>query len=1286
MVKRALLFAGHSANYLARLMFLMTMVLVILGAAIIITLRYWVLPDIERYHDQIESVVAYAIGQKVEVGRISADWNGLRPRLSFSDTRIFDPQGQVALSLPHVENVVGWSSLLTGELRLYSLEIEAPDLLIRRDLQGQMFVAGMPLSSGESSGNLSDWLLHQSHVEIRQGRLTWLDEQRQAPALTLNNVAFSIENGFFEHRFSVKAVPPEALSGPMEVRGNFQGSSFSDLKGWAGELFVQLDYADVGAWKTWVALPRVFRKGKGALRAWVAVDQGRVQQVTADVSLGGVQTRLTEDLPVLDLQKLHGRIGWRELGQGFEVTTRNLVMRTGNGFSLKPTDFYLRLQPLADGHIAGGEVRTNAVDIGSLGSLLEFLPLGEGLKQQWAALDPRGRLADVMLVWQEAADRKLRYEIRGKFDNLAVRHVGRVPGFTGLSGQVDGRDSGGSLVINSRTAKLDAPEYFSEVLAFDKLGGQIGWQRDASGWQIKLNNAEVANDDMEGNLYGTFQLAQGNIPIADLTAHLNRARVEHVARYIPLHTIGDDAHAWLRTGLQDGHAEQVQVRLRGDLRDFPFAQHGEGVFKVQARIRDAVVDFLKPWPRIERGDVDFSMDGGKIEARVNSAVTQGINIQKAVVTIPDMLDKDIRLRVRGEVYDDTANALAYIRKSPVRGFLSGLTDDARATGKGRLNLFLDIPLMRSAETKLQGSYHFDHNDFQLEPYIPTFETFSGDLSFTESAVYAHGSGQVLGGAATLSASTDANGIIGVHLSGHSNVDAWRKVNNVPLAGYFQGGADWRADVEVRGSLVNVAVHSDLAGMTSNLPSPFNKNKGELVPLHFEMKGVTPKQDNITIRCGKLVNAQLQQLQGSDGVWRIARGNIVLGDSGKPTANRDGIWISGTLPYLSMEGWQDVSFGDVSLLPATASTGEMPKIAGVSLEIGTLAGFGVGMNGLHVGGFNRDGALSLQIQSRDANGDVLWQPDGQGKLSIHFKTLSLVEMAEKPGMVAGQSERTTSPSRREMAVPEIEASVDHLNFKGRQLGKLDFMLARHDENVQLKYLHLTNPDASLSADGQWDMTADRTSANLKLAIADAGKILARSGYPDSVQGGSGTLESKLVWQGSPMACNLRSLDGSLRLNSGKGRFLKVNLGAGKLLGVMSLQALPKRVALDFTDIFSEGFQFDSINGNAQIVHGILMTNDFNLAGSTGRVTMKGQVNLNDETQNLHVSVLPNIGDSVSLLAYVGGPVVGTGVLLANKLLRDPLDKLVSFDYNVTGSWEDPKVEKAGQSKPEAAAGK
>jgi len=166
-----------------------------------------------------------------------------------------------------------------------------------------------------------------------------------------------------------------------------------------------------------------------------------------------------------------------------------------------------------------------------------------------------------------------------------------------------------------------------------------------------------------------------------------------------------------------------------------------------------------------------------------------------------------------------------------------------------------------------------------------------------------------------------------------------------------------------------------------------------------------------------------------------------------------------------------------------------------------------------------------------------------------------------------------------------------------------------------------------------------------------------------------------------------LNGTLNLDTGKGRFLKMNPGAGKLLSVLSLQDLPKHVALGFTDVFSEGFQFDNINGKAAIRNGVIDTDDFKIYGSSAKATIKGYVDLNKETQDLKVKILPTLGSSVSLIgAFAISPVVGIGSLIVNKVLGDPLDKLVSFEYNVSGSWNEPSVIKVGRKQPQQETNK
>ena len=230
---------------------------------------------------------------------------------------------------------------------------------------------------------------------------------------------------------------------------------------------------------------------------------------------------------------------------------------------------------------------------------------------------------------------------------------------------------------------------------------------------------------------------------------------------------------------------------------------------------------------------------------------------------------------------------------------------------------------------------------------------------------------------------------------------------------------------------------------------------------------------------------------------------------------------------------------------------------------------------------------------------------------------------------------------------------------------------------------------MSASGLWQFpgsAGERTTLEVKAAAQDVGKYLARFGYPDIVANGTAGLEGALAWAGPLARIDYPSLAGNLTLKAETGQFLKMEPGMGKLLGVLSLQSLPRRLTLDFRDVFSEGFAFDSIAGSAKIVKGVASTEGLAMAGPMASVAIAGTADLARETQDLTVRVVPVVGDSVAIAASLAllNPIIGAGAFLAQRLLKDPLGQMLAFEYHVTGTWEDPKVIKTRD--PQSPAGK
>ena len=1273
MLKTSLRFAWRGLSHLSRIALIGAVLLTLAGGGLVLGLRYWILPDIERYHGIITVSASRAIGQPVSIGKIEADWSGIRPHLLLTDVHILDKQGQTALALERVDNVLSWMSLLTGQVRLHSLELDQPNLVVKRDAQGLLYIAGMVLSDKSSDKNLADWLLHQARIVVRNARITWQDEQRAAPVLAFDQVNLLIENSGFiggigsHHRFALHALPPAELSAQLDVRGDFYGKGFGDLNAWHGQLYTQLDYADVGAWRTWLPLPAGFKRGMGALRGWMDVEAGKVTRLTADLALQNVLAQLADDLSPLDLRTLRGRADWHETAQGLEVSTQKLSLRMNNGLLLQPTDFYLRLATAKGKQPASGEMRANKLDLASLVGMTDYLPLERNLKKQLADFVPKGQVSQMQAKWLGNVDKPEHYDIKARFDQLSMRRAGNLPGFSGLSGEVDGSDTGCTLVLNARKLTLDAPQIMPEPLAFETLTAQGSWRSSGQGMEVKFSNVSVANADIAGNVYGSYQTLPKSPGLIDLTILLTRGAVRHAYRYIPLVALSKETHDWIRTAMLDGQADDFRLRLKGNLNDFPFPENKKGIFQLQMRAKGAAVAYAKDWPRIDNITGELSIRGRRLEVNAPTAMTVGGRLQKVNVVLPDMTSSDLLLQVRGEAVGETARCLDFIQQSPVRGYIDGFTDNMKASGNGKLNLQVNIPLRGSRPPTVSGSYHFADNEVNLGDGVPVLYKTNGDLLFTESSMHTqNASAQILGGPAALEVRSGADGVVKASVRSKTNLDSLRKSTTHPLLRYLHGSSDWEAAITVQKKLTDVLVTSNLAGLSSDLPAPFAKSMNETIPLRFEMQSVTAQQDVLTLQYGELLAAKLLRRE-EGGNWVVKRGTVNFGS----TANwldKEGVWLTGTVPQLSLGGWIGL---------AGASDGmSTVSITGADLMIQHLDAYGYKTNDLHINARNRNGMLTAHLASGEINGRVIWQPQGKGRLVARFRNLSLEKDVMHKPVAADNSDKSATSTE----LPALDLTVDDLTLKGKQFGRLELLAQQHGSDWLLERIRIANPDGALAADGKWHVSGGKaqTQVNLKLEISDAGKFLARFGYPNSVKNGSGKLDGDFAWHGGPWEFSYATLDGALKLDTGKGQFLKIDPGIGKLLGILSLQALPKHVTLDFTDVFSEGFAFDSITGTAQIKQGVLSTNDFRIDGSSAKVTMLGQVDLNRETQNLRIRILPTLGNSVSLLgAFAAGPAVGVGAFIVNKLLREPLDKLVSFEYNVTGTWADPNVVKMGQ---------
>ena len=228
--------------------------------------------------------------------------------------------------------------------------------------------------------------------------------------------------------------------------------------------------------------------------------------------------------------------------------------------------------------------------------------------------------------------------------------------------------------------------------------------------------------------------------------------------------------------------------------------------------------------------------------------------------------------------------------------------------------------------------------------------------------------------------------------------------------------------------------------------------------------------------------------------------------------------------------------------------------------------------------------------------------------------------------------------------------------------------------------MANPDSTLQASGRWrGGAAPLTSLEFTIAATDTGKFLERVGYPGMLKAAGGGARA-VSWQGEPVALDYASLSGKLELDSQEGQFLEIEPGLGKLISLMNLQALPRRVTLDFRDVFSKGFAFDRIVASAQIERGLMTVQEFRMRGSAAEVEMTGETDLARETQNLKLRVVPSLGGGAAAAVAIVNPIAGVAAALATWVLKNLLGQIFAYEYAVTGTWSEPHVEKLTPPRP------
>jgi uncharacterized protein (TIGR02099 family) len=654
-----------------------------------------------------------------------------------------------------------------------------------------------------------------------------------------------------------------------------------------------------------------------------------------------------------------------------------------------------------------------------------------------------------------------------------------------------------------------------------------------------------------------------------------------------------------------------------------------------------------------------------------------------------------------ELTGPVTEGIKFVNKSPVADVTMGFTENLKTSGQGNLNLSLIIPMQNLEASQYRGLYKITNGSMDSQS-IPALTNINGSLEFTEASLNAKNiNASAFGSPVMFNLKSGKDKIIQVTAKGKLNDEAIKQalLNQDPInhswakgTNYISGSTDWVSEITIKKPTVSIGINSDLLGITSRLPAPFSKAANERLNLHIDKKQ-DANTDTISINLGNKLAAKFLRTLDSDKL-RLDRGSIRFNPTINSTANSSelntnvelgntiGLQVFGNLDYLDADAWRNVLHEFSSTTKQDASL----PIQKIALKINTLDIFDKRINQLKISNnVDKDGLHAI-VQSREISGDLQWSNQNNGKLIARLSNLIVPEPTPNRNKPITKENGLQVFNKLEQDYPALDITADNFEFNKKNFGALELVAYPQNDNWNIQKLKLTTPDSTINAEGQWNnwVRSPNTYLNITWNIKNLGKTLRNVGYPDTIKGGDGTLIGQLQWPGSPHEFNPTGLNGNFQLDLNKGQILKVQPGVGRLLGLLSLQSLPRRLTLDFRDLFSNGFAFDKINATVKIEHGVMRSDNFVMSGPAANVNIKGETNIQKETQHLSVKVLPHVSDSLSLAALAGGPLAGAIAFLAQKILKDPLNKIASSEYEIIGTWDNPQEANAVKNIQEHSA--
>jgi uncharacterized protein (TIGR02099 family) len=1276
---------------------LLGLAVIVMAGAIAFQLLLRRLPS---YQDEIQAWVTAELALTLDYTRLDADLSWRGPELAFSNVRVRTAGDTTPFLTARGANVgINAFDLLfrlaTGrDLSVDRLTFEGTELTLVRTEDGTYRLQGAPAQAAAREP-ASVQVPPDIDVLVRDSRVLYLDASRGV-AWDFQDVAGSLRRVDDVLTLQASARPPREFADRIEVTAQAFVADADAGAEFTGDwrLSADLDNVDLAV------AARVFppsavapQAGRGNVAVWLEWQDGMLAGGTAELALADVE--LQSSLGAVDsrFERIALSGNWQRTRDTWQFALRDVAVTRAGRVWPEVATVDIDVARDADG-VEQFALRSSFLRLEDLTPF--FAPLPESrLLESWFALAPRGDLSAVDVALTRNADAGIDYTVAADFAGLGIDRFEDVPGVTGLTGQVRADSRAGRLELASEGAVVDWPALFRGALPVSEVRGIVVWRAGQDSVRVVSDDLLVATPaaSVRTNLELTLPM-DGSSPLLDVRAGVSGFDIAAAPRYLPARKMPASVVAWLDSALRGGRATSAEVTFVGPVRAFPF-DGGEGEFHATVNVENVELAFVRDWPAAEDLDGTVEFTNAQFAARGSGRVL-GNRTADVRVGIGDLRAGDFTLQA--STIGGLDQVLGFLNGAPLIARYLG-EDFARISapaGTGAIDLDLALPLRNRAAYRLIAGLDIIDGELAYRGFGPHVTEVRGSLALANGVLRGDGI-QAIFLDGPITASVGAAELPGyrsrIDVDGEVTIDAIVDAFNLPYGELLAGQTAWQGTLllpTVAGAQslpAKVTVASNLAGVALRFPEPFAKPPGE--PTNLELNMAFPQGalaiDGYLGATRRFV-VDFDAIAGGGGPrpFEFRRAALEFGGALAEFRAERGVTLNGSLPQLKVDDWLALSRSGGGAASANRGNNWSGAFAGADLDVAEFSAFGQQLGSTRVSARRRSDDWQFDLESNAIAGTFFVPLDLSGEPQVTAVMRRLYLNAGDGDDDGGGGMSDVDP--REL--PGLQLHADEFGVGQRQIGRLDAEILADPLGLRLVSFESATDSFTAQGSGGWFVgdEGDTTRFAVSINSTNVGEMLDQIGVARFVEAETAEVTASVFWPGPPSGSWLDHIAGDLALRAETGSLVDVEPGgAGRAAGLLSISALPRRLALDFRDVFNRGLVFDEITADFVIVDGNAYTDNLKLTGPVAEVGLIGRTGLRDRDYRQQAvvtaepgKVLPTVG------ALLAGPQVAAALLIFTRIFKKPLGGIGRASYCVTGGWGDPMVERLTNEQLEEGA--